>query len=82
MIQQHRLGYVTELRQDSIERVLSNFLERLDEGQATGQCARQFIIEHFTWDQIAGRLVKVYQAVLDKKPVPAFSPVERPLEPV
>lgn len=81
MIQEHRLGYVTELNPEAITQTLSHFLEHLDEGLAAGQRARRFILAHYTWEHIAAHLVAVYQAILDNQPVPTFLPAERPLEP-
>ncbi|MCB0192828.1 MAG: glycosyltransferase [Anaerolineae bacterium] len=78
IIQQHVLGYVTELRPQSIERTLSHVLNHPNEGQAIGQAARQFILENYTWDNIAGKLATVYQSLLDKKATSILYPPERP----
>lgn len=69
MIQEHRLGYVTELNPEAITQTLSHFLEHLDEGLAAGQRARHFIRDHYTWDKIAAQLVQMYQAIVNKDKV-------------
>jgi glycosyltransferase involved in cell wall biosynthesis len=44
--------------------------------QAMGRRARRFIFDNYTWDQVAQRLTRVYQAVLNNEPLPEFTPAE------
>ncbi|MCB0207756.1 MAG: glycosyltransferase [Anaerolineae bacterium] len=78
VIQQNTLGYVTELKQQAIVQTLSHVLNHPHERLAIGQKARQFILENYTWDNIAGKLTTLYQTLLDKNATSIFYPPERP----
>jgi glycosyltransferase involved in cell wall biosynthesis len=64
MVQQQQLGYVPNLTVAEISDALGSCLQHLDQARGIGQRARQFIIEHYTWDSIAKQMIQSYQKVL------------------
>jgi glycosyltransferase involved in cell wall biosynthesis len=64
---------VVEIKAEAIADALLDCLDRPEEAKAMGDRARQFVLEHYTWDNIAANLIQVYQAILDKRPLPTFS---------
>jgi len=49
----------------TIANALIHCLKYLDEAKTMGECARQFILENYTWDKIAVNLIQKYQSILD-----------------
>ncbi|QUS59993.1 glycosyltransferase [Synechocystis sp. PCC 7338] len=56
--------------QQKLANALTWCLANLEEAQHMGQQARQFIFEHYTWDQIATQMITVYQWILGQGPKP------------
>jgi glycosyltransferase involved in cell wall biosynthesis len=69
IVQEHQLGYVTELNITTIAQTLDDYFSYPEEAKAMGQRACQFILENYTWDKIAVRMIEVYQAILNASPV-------------
>lgn len=70
VVQSHHLGTVTELAVDEIVKALEMYLRNSELSQTTGAQARQFVQAHYTWDKIAADLIQVYEAIIEKKPIP------------
>ena len=66
IVQQHHLGYVTELNVNAISATIQNFLDNPQEAKNIGDRARQFILDNYTWDSIASRMISVYKDLLLK----------------
>jgi glycosyltransferase involved in cell wall biosynthesis len=64
IVQQQHLGYVTELNINDIATTILNFLDHPQESKQMGDCARQFILENYTWDHIASRMISVYENII------------------
>jgi glycosyltransferase involved in cell wall biosynthesis len=65
VLKQERIGYVTDLNIDAITSSIEYCLNNLPELRQKGDRAREFILENYTWDKIAAKMVKVYQAILN-----------------
>lgn len=55
---------------EQISNALSQCLQDPDGAKATGNRARQFIFENYTWNRIAARLIDVYTAILNRQTLP------------
>jgi glycosyltransferase involved in cell wall biosynthesis len=56
---------VVEIDADAIAHALIHNLSNPDAAKAIGQRARQFIFNHYTWEQIARQLIQTYRHILD-----------------
>jgi glycosyltransferase involved in cell wall biosynthesis len=63
IVQQEQLGYVTELNIDAIASTIQNLLDHPQEAKKMGDRARQFILENYTWDHIASKMIYVYKKI-------------------
>jgi glycosyltransferase involved in cell wall biosynthesis len=72
------IGYVANLDIEAITQALDRHLKDPDRAKAIGIYARQFTIENYNWDKVATDLVLVYQAVVDRQPLPCSMPSEYP----
>ncbi|WP_042341406.1 glycosyltransferase [Calothrix sp. PCC 7507] len=66
-VQQHQLGYVTQLDVLAIASAIEHYLTHPHEVQNMGDRARQFILKTYTWDKISTELVLLYSSILNKK---------------
>lgn len=64
MVQQHKLGYVTELDISSIANTIANFLEQISTVDAAQLHTSQYIKENFAWEKIALTLSTLYETIL------------------
>jgi glycosyltransferase involved in cell wall biosynthesis len=64
IIKQQHLGYVTELNVEEIALTLQQFLDNSQSAKNMGARARQFILDNYTWDSIAVKIVSVYQGII------------------
>ena len=62
---------VVDIQADAIAQALIEFLSDPLAAKVMGDRARQFVLDHYTWDSIAAQLIEVYTAILTKKPLPA-----------
>jgi glycosyltransferase involved in cell wall biosynthesis len=63
VVRDHDLGYVTELDIEAITQTLDRYLADPDRAKMMGTRAREFTLEHYTWDKIATDLVRVYRSL-------------------
>lgn len=75
IVEQHQLGYVTELDVAAIAFALQCCLNHPQEAKEMGVRARQLIFEHYTWEHIASRMLDVYTAILEKTTIPKYKEV-------
>lgn len=67
VVQQEGIGFVVEQNIDSIASAIDNYLISPQNAKIIGDRARQFILENYTWDEIAKNLIKVYEKIIDRK---------------
>jgi glycosyltransferase involved in cell wall biosynthesis len=63
-------AYIIDINATALTEALQWCLQNPDQAQSTGEQARQFILENYTWDKIAQQLVTVYQWILGQGPKP------------
>jgi glycosyltransferase involved in cell wall biosynthesis len=68
MIKENQVGYVPELDIVEIAKMIEYCLHHPQTAKATGIRARQFILENYTWDQIALKMNMVYQDIMKSNP--------------
>ncbi|MBE9231817.1 glycosyltransferase [Cuspidothrix issatschenkoi LEGE 03284] len=75
IVQEQHLGYVTELNITAIAATIENFLDHPQESKEMGDSygalryrARQFILDNYTWDKIALKMVSVYEDIIFRSP--------------
>ncbi|MGB3495756.1 MAG: glycosyltransferase [Elainellaceae cyanobacterium] len=64
MISRENLGWVPDLDEGAIANAISEALVQPEKRQEIGDRARQFIEAHYTWEQVASRLIDTYQSIL------------------
>lgn len=64
IVQQQHLGYVTELNINDIATAIQNFLDHPQESKEMGDRAREFILDNYTWDQVASKMISVYENII------------------
>ena len=64
LVQQQQLGYVTELNINAIAATIENFLDHPQESKKMGYRAREFILDNYTWDKIASKMIFVYENII------------------
>ena len=64
IVQQQHLGYVTEMDVDAIATSIEKTLTHPEQTKQMGDRARQFILENYTWDSIASKMLSVYQDLI------------------
>ncbi|HEY9693368.1 MAG TPA: glycosyltransferase [Oculatellaceae cyanobacterium] len=69
VIKKHQLGYVTELDEDKIASAIQSLLSDQNVVKQMSDRARQLILEEYTWEQIAGKLIAVYSAIINKQQI-------------
>ena len=73
VVKEHKLGYITSLDVSAISSVIENYLSNPQAAKEMGTRARQLIFKKYSWDSIAQTLVKVYTAIIQRKPIPTFT---------
>jgi glycosyltransferase involved in cell wall biosynthesis len=66
VVEQHKLGYVTELDVAAVASALQHFLRDSKQAAEIGERARQLIFEQYTWERVATKMTEVYSSALDK----------------
>lgn len=66
-------AHVVNINADEIADALSQCLHNPQQAKAMGDRARQLILEKYTWDRIATRMIQVYQTILDGQQVKNLS---------
>jgi glycosyltransferase involved in cell wall biosynthesis len=64
VVKDNDIGYVANLDIEAITQALDRHLSDPDRAKLMGIHAREFTLEHYTWDRIATNLVRVYQSVV------------------
>jgi glycosyltransferase involved in cell wall biosynthesis len=65
IVDQQQIGSVAELDVNEISAAIQHFLDNPQEAKKMGDCARQFILDNYTWDRIALKMISVYQNLID-----------------
>ncbi|QKQ75885.1 glycosyltransferase [Nostoc sp. TCL240-02] len=69
LVAQQHLGYVTELQVTAITAAIQQVLDCPEEAQKRGDRAQKFILENYTWDRIASKLISVYTDIIESQTV-------------
>jgi glycosyltransferase involved in cell wall biosynthesis len=64
IVDQQQIGSVAELDVNEISAAIQHFLDNPQEAKKMGDCARQFILDNYTWDRIALKMVSVYEDII------------------
>ena len=62
-------AYEVDIDADKIANALTKCLQNSQEAKAMGERARKLILEQYTWDSIATKLIDVYAAIINQKPL-------------
>jgi glycosyltransferase involved in cell wall biosynthesis len=65
LVAQQHIGSVAELNVNAISAAIQHFLDNPQEAKKMGDFARQFILENYTWDKVASKMVSVYKGIID-----------------
>jgi len=65
-----KAAHVVAIDTDAIADALINCLNHPQQAKAMGTRAREFIFQNYTWEQAAKKLIRVYTAIIEKKPLP------------
>ena len=63
-------AHVVNIDAEEIATALKNCLQHPEQTKAMGDRARKFIFEQYTWECIAVKLLDIYSAILQQKPIP------------
>ena len=66
-------AHVVNLSPDDIADAIVQCLSNPQNAEIMGRQARQFILQNYTWDQAAQKLIQVYEAILERKPLPSWN---------
>ena len=66
-------AYVVDINSESISQALIQCLANPQAAKAMGERARQLIFSDYTWDSIAKKMIAVYEAILNDRPIPYTS---------
>jgi glycosyltransferase involved in cell wall biosynthesis len=69
VVEQYHLGYVSQLDSKAIAFTLKHFLSYPQKAIEMGDRARRLILDKYTWDPIATRMIQVYTTILHGKPI-------------
>lgn len=64
VVQQHQVGYVTDLNVSAIASALDRYLSHPQEGKDMGDRARQLVQKKYTWNCIAENSIEIYMKIL------------------
>jgi glycosyltransferase involved in cell wall biosynthesis len=73
VVQENQLGYIAQLDVLAIAEAVDNYLSNPQAGKDMGDCARQIIIEKYTWEKISSDLLAIYRSILKFDSLPAFT---------
>ncbi|MCX7593600.1 MAG: glycosyltransferase [Fischerella sp.] len=62
-------AHVVDVSADAIAAALIHCLSNPQQAKAMGDRARNFILQDYTWDRAAEKLIHIYQAVMNGKPL-------------
>ena len=61
-----KAAHIVDIDANSISEALIECLKAPQESEAMGDSARKFILENYTWDRIATKMVEAYTCILNK----------------
>ena len=61
-------GWVSPCEVDEITALLGSALQNQQERQRRGQNAKQYALEHYSWDAIARTTIQAYEQIIESKP--------------
>ncbi len=67
-----KAAHVVEVDADAIADALIQCLSHPKLAKAMGDRAREFIFQNYTWDRSAEKLIQVYRAIINRKPLPEY----------
>lgn len=65
--EQAKAAHVVDINSEKIANSLTNCLQHPQEAKAMGARARKLILEEYTWDSIATKLVDTYTSIIENK---------------
>ncbi len=63
-------AHVVDINAEAITKVLIQCLTYSQQAKEMGDRAREFIFQNYTWEQAAKKMLQVYKAIIEKKPLP------------
>lgn len=63
-------AHVVEINTNAIAEALNQCLSNPQQAKRMGERAKDFIFQNYTWDRAAKKLVKAYQAIINRKMLP------------
>jgi glycosyltransferase involved in cell wall biosynthesis len=73
LVAQQHLGYVAELQVTAIAASIQQALDHPHEAKEMGDRAQKLILENYTWDRIASKLISVYTEIIESQTVSTAS---------
>ncbi len=67
IVAQKQIGYVTELDVNAISATIQHFLDNLQDAKNMGDIARQFILDNYTWDRVALKMLSLYKGMIEQQ---------------
>lgn len=67
-----KAAQVVDIDADAIADALIECLSHPQQAKAMGNRAREFIFQNYTWEQAAKKMLQVYKAITEKKPLPEY----------
>jgi glycosyltransferase involved in cell wall biosynthesis len=67
-----KAAHVVNIDADAIADALIECLSNPQKAKAMGNRARDLIFQKYTWDRAAERLIQVYTAIINRKPLPKY----------
>ena len=67
-----RAAQVVDINADAIANALIEYLINPQQAKEIGDRAHDFILQNYTWDCAANKLIQVYNAIINRKPLPEF----------
>jgi glycosyltransferase involved in cell wall biosynthesis len=65
-----QVAHVVNIDASAIANALIQCLSNPQQAKAMGARAREFIFQNYTWEQASKKMLQVYQAIIEKKPLP------------
>ncbi|AKG23967.1 glycosyltransferase [Calothrix sp. 336/3] len=69
IVQENQLGYVPDMDVLAISNALEDYLNNTHIAKNMGVNAREFVLEKYTWDKVAGKMQAVYQQILQHQSI-------------
>ncbi|NEO04037.1 MAG: glycosyltransferase, partial [Moorea sp. SIO3I7] len=67
------VAHVVDIDAEAIANALNQCLQFPQQAKEMGTRARQLIFEQYTWDSIAKKMIQVYTAIIQNKPISILS---------